>query len=91
MHAIAHEGCTNTVRESALKVDYGRNLKTLVAPENRTRVSIAPGLSVQRSSTFLPLYWNLYLILAHGLLSNHNIVRLAFIFYLILTRYLSPT
>ena len=26
MHAIAHEGCTDTVRESALKVDSGRKI-----------------------------------------------------------------
>ena len=26
MHAIAHEGCTATVRESALRVDYWRKI-----------------------------------------------------------------
>ena len=41
MQAIAHGGCTDTVRESALKADSGR--QSLVAPGTRTRVSIAPG------------------------------------------------
>ena len=26
MHAIAHGGCTNTLRESALKADFGRKI-----------------------------------------------------------------
>ena len=34
MHAIAHEGCTDTVRERALKVDSGT--KSLAASGNRT-------------------------------------------------------
>ena len=37
-----HEGCTNTVRESALKADSGG--KNLAAQGTRTRVSIAPDL-----------------------------------------------
>ena len=38
-------GCTDTVRESALKVDFGR--KSLAAPGNRTCVS---GVLVRRST-----------------------------------------
>ena len=44
MHAIAHGGCTDTVRESALKLTLGE--KSLAAPRTRTRVSIAPGPTV---------------------------------------------
>jgi len=44
MHATAHEGCTDTVPESALKVDSER--KSLAAPGTRTRVSLTPGFSV---------------------------------------------
>ena len=40
MRAIAHEGCTDTVRESALKVDSGR--KSLAALGNRTCVGSVP-------------------------------------------------
>ena len=29
MHAIAHEGCTDTVRESTLKADSGRKRKKI--------------------------------------------------------------
>ena len=39
MHAIAHGGCADTVRESALKVDSRGKI-----PETRTRVSIPPWL-----------------------------------------------
>ena len=35
-------GCTNTVRESALKADCGREEKSLAAPGNRTSVSGVP-------------------------------------------------
>ena len=41
MHAIAHEGCTNNEKESALKADTGRK-----APGNRTNVSIVSDFSV---------------------------------------------
>ena len=45
MHATAHGGCADTVRESALEADAGR--KSLVAPGTRTRVSVvAPGFCV---------------------------------------------
>ena len=43
MHAIAHGGCTDTVRESALKADSGRNI-----PCRTGGLSIAPGSSVGR-------------------------------------------
>ena len=33
MHAIAHLGCANTVRESAQKVNFGREKKSLAAGE----------------------------------------------------------
>ena len=38
MHATAHGGCTDTVRQSALKLTLGE--KSLAAPGTRTRVSI---------------------------------------------------
>ena len=47
MHAIAHWGCADTVRESALTADSGR--KSLFSPRTRTRVSIAPGFSPSRT------------------------------------------
>ena len=47
MHAIAQGGFTDTVRESALKVDSGRKKKSLAVPGNRTCVS---GVPVRRSS-----------------------------------------
>ena len=40
MHAIAHGGCTDTVRESALEVDSGKKKESLAAPGTRTPVSI---------------------------------------------------
>ena len=49
MHAIARGSCTHTVRESALKVDSGREKenkkkrKIHAAPGTRTRVNIASG------------------------------------------------
>ena len=51
MRAIAHEGCTDTVRESALEVDPGRlqqqNINPLIIVSGTgTRVRIAPGVSV---------------------------------------------
>ena len=49
MHAIAHWGCADTVRESALTADSGR--KSLFSPRTRTRVSIAPGFSRVGPST----------------------------------------
>ena len=48
MRTIAHGGCTDTARESALKVDSGQ--KSLPTPRTRTRVSIAPGFSAGRGS-----------------------------------------
>ena len=53
MKAIAHGGCTDTVRESAMKVDSGtkKNKTEIAAPGTRTRVSIAPDFSVGRSKT----------------------------------------
>ena len=48
MHAIAHGGCTDTVRESAPEADSGR--KILCRTGTRTRVSIAPGFSVWHST-----------------------------------------
>ena len=57
MHAIAHGGCMGTVTESALKVGSGiikkqnKTNKKLAATGTRTRVSIAPGFSVRRSTS----------------------------------------
>ena len=34
MHGIAHEGCTDTVRESALKVDSGRKILSHTGESN---------------------------------------------------------
>ena len=60
VHAIVHESCTDTVRESALEIDSGKKKKeeegkkinkkkSLAASKTRTRVSIAP--------VFLFLFW----------------------------------
>ena len=51
MHAIAHGDRTDTVRESALEIDSGREKKTknFAVTGSRTRVSIVPGFSVRRS------------------------------------------
>ena len=48
MHAISHRGCTDTVRESALKVDSGR--KAPCESGNLTRVRIVPDFSVRMST-----------------------------------------
>ena len=57
MHAIAHGGCTDTVRKSALKLILGEIF--LAALGTRTRVSTAPcfseGHSVQLSYSHSPL------------------------------------
>ena len=37
MHAIAHAGCADTIRECALKVDFGKKIPA--ATGNRTCVS----------------------------------------------------
>ena len=55
MHEVAHGRCTNTVRESALNVDSGREKKSLAALGTGTRVSIVPGFSVGRCSYPAPL------------------------------------
>ena len=39
------QGCTDTVRESALEADSASK-KSLAAPGTRTRASLAPGISV---------------------------------------------
>ena len=46
MHAIAHGGCADNVRESALELTLGE--KSLATPGTRTRVSSVPDLSVGR-------------------------------------------
>ena len=48
MHAIAHGGCTDIVRESALQVDS--RSKSLAAPGTRTRVSRLLLLAFQSNS-----------------------------------------
>ena len=45
------EGCTNAVRESALKIDCGK--RSLAASWNRTQVSIVPGFLVPHCSSEL--------------------------------------
>ena len=45
IHAIAHGGCINTVRESALKVDSGS--KTLAVIGTGTHISFVPWLFSQ--------------------------------------------
>ena len=47
MHAIAHRGCTDTVRESALEFDSRRK-----TPGPQTRISTAPGFSVRCSTSW---------------------------------------
>ena len=49
-HVIAHGGCTDTVRQSALKAESAR--KSLAAPGNWTFISIAPGFSVWCSTNW---------------------------------------
>ena len=61
MHAIAHEGCTDNVRESALKVDCGRkiscrggesNLPQQRAGPTLYQLSYIPAQLVQLSDSF---------------------------------------
>ena len=51
MHAIAHGGCTDTVRGSALEADSGRKI-VFAAPGTRTLLNITPGFF---SQTLYPL------------------------------------
>ena len=58
IYTIKHGGCTDTVRESALKVDCEekrkkKKKKSLAAPGTRTRLSIAPSFSVGRASNLV--------------------------------------
>ena len=50
MHAIAHGGCTNTVREPAVKVDWEKNPLPHRGIEPWS-VLLAPGLSVRRCAS----------------------------------------
>ena len=50
MHVIVRGGCTNTVRESALKVDSGRKISLIASSGNGTRVRTAPEFLAQRST-----------------------------------------
>ena len=52
-HAIAHVGCTDTVRGSALEVEtLTLGEKSLAAPGTRTSISIMPGFSVGWSTSW---------------------------------------
>ena len=59
MHVIAHEGCTDAVRESSLKVDSGRKIPA--APGNQTCISGMPFRRCGSWATSLPclcvLFW----------------------------------
>ena len=44
MHAIAHESCTDTVRESALKVDSGRKIPCRIGESNLPQRRAGPSL-----------------------------------------------
>ena len=55
MHAVVHEGCTKTVRESALKF-YLEKEQNFAAQGIRTRVSIAPVFSVLRCAVPTELF-----------------------------------
>ena len=55
MQAIAHGGCTNTVKESTLKADS--ESKVLAASGNRTRDRTAPGFPVPPLAVELFRVW----------------------------------
>ena len=44
MHAIAHEGCADTVRESALNVDSGRKIPCRTGESNLRQWRAGPTL-----------------------------------------------
>ena len=44
MHAIAQEGCTDTIRESALKVDSGRKIPCHIGESNLPQRHAGPML-----------------------------------------------
>ena len=44
MHAIVHEGCTDIVRESALKVDSGRKFPCRIGESNLPQRRAGPTL-----------------------------------------------
>ena len=50
MHATAHRECADTVRESTLPGKFTLGERSVAAPGTRTRVSIASGFSVERST-----------------------------------------
>ena len=55
MHAIAHEGCTDTGRESALIFDSGRNLRCrTVGGSNRPQRRAGPTLY---QLSYIPAPW----------------------------------
>ena len=76
MHATAHGGSTDTVRESALKTDLEEK-KSLATPETPTRGSIAPGFSVQRSvPTEICFVFFVFLLIAYIALFSALLSRL---------------
>ena len=50
MHAIAHGGFTDTVRESALKGDSGSKTSSRTGDSNPRQKATAHGFSVRRST-----------------------------------------
>ena len=54
MHRIAHEGCSDTVRESALKVDSGRKIPCRTEQSNLPQRRAGPAL-YQLSYTPVPM------------------------------------
>ena len=67
MHTIAHEGCTDTVRESAQKVDSGR------------KIPCRPGESNLRQRLAGPMFYQLSYIpappVSYTHLRAHEVVR----------------
>ena len=61
MHAIAHGGCTNTVRESALEVDGEKNPLLHQGLEPASLFGLAFQSDTLPAKLFLPLYLPLFI------------------------------
>ena len=61
MHAIAHGGCTNTVRESALEVDWEKNPLLHQGLEPASLFGLAFQSDTLPAKLFLPLYLPLFI------------------------------
>ena len=70
MHAIAHGGCTDTVRESALKVDSGRKIPCRTGESNLRRRCAGP---ILYQLSYIPYISKLDLELTNQLNKSKNI------------------